>query len=240
MPGDSTADGSNQAIQFAYTNAEIQYAISHEWSASDTYILSLNAAPQEWSNSGQRYVRPRILQQDGTVLWDPGENLSGPERTALPTNVSFGNSDWQDEPYLNFTFTIDAGTFTSGTEGQPIALRLGSSGQRGLYVDNVAFSLEDSEELDHAVTIKDFTKTFGFEATELENGTNRIVTGSFAGYLGQRYTVQWAPELSADFVPLPGNTWPIEGSGALDSEGEPIQWSFELDRSSAFFRLLIE
>ena len=240
VPGDSTADGSNQAIQFAYTNAEIHYAISHEWSASDTYILSLNAAPQKWNNSGQRYVRPRILQQDGTVLWDPGENLSGPERTALPIDVSFGNSDWQDEPDLNFTFTIDASTFTSGTEGQPIALRLGSSGQRGLYVDNVAFSLEDPEELDHAVTIKDFTKTFGFEATELENGTNRIVTGSFAGYLGQRYTVQWAPELSADFVPLPGNTWPIEGSGALDSEGEPIQWSFELDRSSAFFRLLIE
>ena len=55
VPGDSTADGSNQVIQFAYTNAEIQYAISHEWSASDTYILSLNAAPRSgviW----QRYV----------------------------------------------------------------------------------------------------------------------------------------------------------------------------------------
>ena len=59
----------------------------------------------------------------------PEENLSGPERTALPTDVSFGNSDWQDEPDLNFTFTIDASTFTSGTEGQPIALRLGSSGR---------------------------------------------------------------------------------------------------------------
>jgi hypothetical protein len=141
LPGDPSVPGTNQGIQLEWTTAEAQYDISHNWSSNDVYTLTVNAAPQDWNKANQRYIRPSLRQQDGTVLWAPGENLSGPEKTALPKDLSFGGSTWQAEPDLTFTFTIDAGTFTAGTAGQPIVLRLDSSGQRGLYVDNVTLSV---------------------------------------------------------------------------------------------------
>jgi hypothetical protein len=118
----------------------MQFDISHNWAASDVYTLNVNAAPQDWSKTGQRYVRPSIREQDGTVLWAPGENLSDPDKTALPINVSFGSSTWQAEPDLNFAFTINASDFvgvSGASEGQPISVRIASSGTRGTYVDNV-------------------------------------------------------------------------------------------------------
>ena len=136
----------NQGLHFEYTSAEVQYDISHNWAATDVFTLTLNAAPQSWSNTSQRYIRPSLRQQDGTVLWAPGENFSGPEKTALPVGVNFGSSNWQAESDdLEFTFTIDASTFTVGDEGQPIALRIDSSGGRGMFVDNVFLGLAQPE-----------------------------------------------------------------------------------------------
>lgn len=141
LPSDDDVPGVNQAIQLEWTSDEMQYDIDHNWAASDLFTLTINAAPQDWSKANQRYIRPSIRQQNGTVLWAPGENLSGPEKTALPKDVSFASSTWQAEPDLLFTFTIDASTFTAGEEGQPIALRIDSSGGRGMYVDNVFFGI---------------------------------------------------------------------------------------------------
>ncbi len=141
LPGDATTTFPNQCLQFVYDSAQPEYDISHNWTATDVYYLMVQASPSSWNGHVQRYVRPELHQQDGTVLWDPGENLSGPEKTVLPKDVSFGSSTWQAEPDLNFSFTIDASTFTAGTEGQSIALRLDSSGPRGIYVDNVSLTL---------------------------------------------------------------------------------------------------
>ena len=241
LPGDSSVTGSNQGIQFEYNNAWMEYAIAHNWSSSDTFTLTLNAAPQKWSQTGQRYIRPMILQQDGTVLWDLGENPDGAEKTALPIDVSFGSSTWQAEPALNFSFTINASDFTNGTEGQPIALRLGGSGTRGMYVDNVAFSIEGTTgNADHWVTIEGFSSTLGFDPSGGTGAGVGLVTGSFAGFTNRSYTVQWAPDLVTEFVALPGTAWPVEGTGTSDSSGEPIQWSFETSGDSAFFRLVIK
>lgn len=146
LPGDTDVSGTNQGIQFEWNDDEMQYNLDHNWAATDIYTLKVCAAPQDWNKQAQRYIRPSIRQQNGTVLWAPGENLTGPEKTALPVNVSFGSSTWQAEPDLNFTFTIDASTFTAGTEGQPIALRLDSSGAvRGIYVDNVFLGIAPPE-----------------------------------------------------------------------------------------------
>ena len=146
LPSDDDVPGVNQGIQFEYDNDEMQYDIDHNWSASDLFTLTINAAPQDWSKASQRYIRPSIRQQDGTVLWAPGENTNGVEKTSLPKDVSFASSSWQAEPDLLFTFTIDASTFTVGDEGQPIALRIDSSGAtRGMYVDNIFFGMAEPE-----------------------------------------------------------------------------------------------
>ena len=240
LPGDSSVTGSNQGIQFEWNNAELQHDISHNWSSKDIYILTLNAAPQDWGKANQRYIRPTIRQQDGTVLWDPGENLNGPYKTALPVGVSFGGSMWQDEPDLNFTFKIDASTFTAGTEGQPIALRLDSSGGRGLFLDNVSLSIGGPDDADNTVSVSEFAGTLGFDPNGGLGETRGLVTGSFAGYTGGSYTVQWSPDLVTAFVPIPGTNWPVSGTGSSGSDGVQILWSYATSDTSAFFRLVIE
>ena len=139
---DTDIASTNQVIQFEYADHAIEHDIAHNWSASDTFTLTINASPQEWNGHQQRYIRPEIRQQDGTVLWAPGENLSGPEKTAIPLYADIVGSSWQADPNLRFSFTIAASTFSAGTPGQPIRLRIGSSGeQRGVFFDNVHLSL---------------------------------------------------------------------------------------------------
>ncbi len=155
---DTAIATANQAVQFEYTEASncyIEYNIPHNWSATDTFTLTLNASPQEWSGESQRYVRPSLREQDGTVLWAPGENLSGEQRTALPLysmldGISYQSDDAVAPPAsengttVNFTYTIPASAFSGAgvTPGNPIRLRIGSSGARGMFIDNVHLSLE--------------------------------------------------------------------------------------------------
>ena len=109
----------------------------HTWSSGDIYTLTLNASPQSWNGSAERYIRPSLLQQDGTLLWESPEDST----TKLPVYAGFGGNPWTAAQ--TFTFTIDASTFTTGTEGEPIMLRIGSSGFRGTYFDNVSLTLPD-------------------------------------------------------------------------------------------------
>jgi hypothetical protein len=133
QPGDDDVS-ENQSFYLEWTNHEAEYDISHNWSSDDTYLLTLNASPPSWNGSVQRWVRPELRQQDGTVLWSTVEDST----TAVPLYDNFGASTWQAEPDLTFTFTIDASIFSSGTEGQPLRLRLDhSSTQRGMFFDNV-------------------------------------------------------------------------------------------------------
>ncbi|MCH7224891.1 hypothetical protein [Haloferula sp. A504] len=139
---DLAVPGDNYAIQFEYTSAEIEIDIDHNWASDDVFTLTLNASPQSWNGDKQRYIRPSLRQQDGTILWAPGENMTGPEKTAIPLSADLVGSSYQDDPNTSFTFTIPASAFTSGTEGEPIALRIDSSGQeRGVFFDNVHLSV---------------------------------------------------------------------------------------------------
>jgi len=132
----------NQAVQFEYTTAYIEYNIPHNWSSKDIFTLTLNASPQSWSGELQRYVRPSLLEQDGTVLWAPGENMSGAERTAVPLYATLVGASYQTDPRLTFSYTIPASAFSGAgvTPGNLIRLRIASSGARGLFIDNVTLS----------------------------------------------------------------------------------------------------
>jgi hypothetical protein len=134
LEGSSTPGvATNQNLYFEWTNAYGEYDISHNWASSDIYVLSINASPSSWGGQNQRYVVPSIRQQDGTELWTSTD--------AVPLWIASynGNTPWTAD--RKFEYVIDASTFSAGTEGQPIRLRVASSGQRGLYTDNFLLTL---------------------------------------------------------------------------------------------------
>lgn len=146
IPDDSSvtdSHGHNQTIELNGDNSVIEYDFAHTWSASDVFQLRVEIAPSSWGGANQRYVRPELRQTDGTVLWSTSEDAS----TAIPTLPIDGNNNYfgtlPDYPSeLTYFFTIDASTFTTGAEGQPIRLRLDSSGQRSVYINQVRLTLE--------------------------------------------------------------------------------------------------
>jgi hypothetical protein len=132
VPGDPNTP--NQVIREEWTGATASYETSHAWSSEDTYTLSLNASPQEWNGDKDRFIEPslRVTHEESsdTVLWESSD--------MLPKYDNFGQSDWTDAQ--TFEYTIDASEFPTGTEGEPLSLKIAHSGQRGVYVDNVQLS----------------------------------------------------------------------------------------------------
>ena len=153
IPEDDDVAGTNQVAQLENNGTAFRYVTNHNWSATDVFTLSLNASPQAWNLPNQRFVRPSIRQvSDDTILWDPGENMTGPNKTAMPTATGLswngpglhgdpggtnGNT-WQNTASETlFTFTIDASTFGAGSAGEAIYLDIDGSGSRGFHIDNV-------------------------------------------------------------------------------------------------------
>ncbi len=61
----------------------------------------------------------------------------------MPKYDGFGRNAWTEAQ--TFTFEIDASTFTTGTEGQPLSVKIAHSGQRGIYFDNVMLTFAGSQ-----------------------------------------------------------------------------------------------
>ena len=147
----------NQVVQHEYTGAWQNYVLTHAWSAGDVYTLTVNASPQAWGIANQRWIQPRIMENGSDdVLWAAPQDATT-ELYSDPTGSlwswngpgPYGNTTWQAEhaspsqpPFVTqFSFTINASAFTTGTEGESIYLSLGSSGGRGMYYDNVVLSV---------------------------------------------------------------------------------------------------
>jgi len=135
VPVDVAGDNSNQLMQFEYTDDTATRDTSHPWAADEVYTLTLNASPQSWNGTQQRFITPSLLQTDGTELWS--------ETVELPIYDDFGRNPWTDAQ--TFEFEIDASTFTAGTEGQPLSVKMVSSGFRGMYFDNVMLTFAGSQ-----------------------------------------------------------------------------------------------
>lgn len=142
----------NQVIQMENTGWA-RYDLAHTWSSGDVFQLTFNAAPQAWNIQQQRFARPALYQDDGTLLWDAGETaqselfwhneaVDGPNPYAWNGSAPFGTTDWQDQPDNQFTFTINAADFVGGTEGESIYFQYMQTGQqRGSFVDNINLTL---------------------------------------------------------------------------------------------------
>ena len=125
-------DTINQVIQFEYTNRLLWYDMTHTWTSADSYQLNINVTPQAWSGSTQRYFEVRLEQQDGTDLWtDVG--------TIPLYDASFQQGPWT--PDRQFSFSISAASFSTGTPGEPLRLTIlnENSGGRGIFIDDVVF-----------------------------------------------------------------------------------------------------
>ncbi|MEM7392819.1 MAG: LamG-like jellyroll fold domain-containing protein, partial [Verrucomicrobiota bacterium] len=123
----------NQIIQFEWTNARANYDLSHSWGAGEAYTLSLNASPQSWNGTQDRFIRTTVSEQvSGDVLWT---------RTDLmPQYAGFGRSPWTASQTFDYTIISDG--FTTGTAGSALRLTVEHTGFRGIYVDNVSFTVE--------------------------------------------------------------------------------------------------
>ena len=132
VPGDYVPGvATNQVIQFEYTTSYGLYDIAYNWARGEAFTLTLNASPQEWNGTQDRYIAPSILQQNGTVLWSAN--------VMMPKYNNFGRQPWTAAQ--TFTFVVRTDDFTTGTEGQPIRLLIASAGTRGIYVDNVSLTV---------------------------------------------------------------------------------------------------
>ncbi len=127
VPVDVAGDNTNQVMQFEYTDDTATRDTTHPWAADELYTLTFNASPQSWNGGQQRFFTPSLLQADGTELWS--------ETVELALYDNFGRNPWTDA--TTFEFEIDASTFTAGTEGELLSVKLQSSGYRGMYFDNV-------------------------------------------------------------------------------------------------------
>jgi len=129
VPGDQAIP--NQVIQLELDSTIITYDSNHQWAADDEYLLTLNASPMSWSGASTRYLAPSLLQQDNTILWSSSD--------LMPTYNNFGRNPWSDNVNLTYTYTIEASSFATGTPGQPLRLKIDSTSQRGVYIDNIVF-----------------------------------------------------------------------------------------------------
>ncbi len=131
----------DEGIQFEWTNANGTYDVTHNWAADDMYTLTLNASQQAWNGTEQsRFIDVVLLEDNGTELWN-GQAEVPTQAGGVAWNGPghWGDGPWTDE--LTFSWEIDASTFTTGNAGEEIDLRVSSSGDRGLYFDNVSLTL---------------------------------------------------------------------------------------------------
>ncbi|MCB1134122.1 MAG: hypothetical protein KDN05_23595, partial [Verrucomicrobiae bacterium] len=105
--------------------------------ATDQFTLSFDATEAGWrtGNAGDA-IEVQIRQADGTVLWDSGPlNVDG-TLTGSQNAISFTGTGHQ------FSFNIDASTFTIGSPGSQINLRIARAGGV-VFFDDVQLMVND-------------------------------------------------------------------------------------------------
>lgn len=127
-------DTTNQVIQFESTGYYLFTNTTHNWSPNDSYQLDLNVSPQSWSGGSQRYFEVSLEQaSDGTQLWS--------QEDPVPLYDNFQQNPWTAAQ--TFSYSISASTFSAGTPGEPLRLKIENTntGARGIYIDNVVLVL---------------------------------------------------------------------------------------------------
>ena len=113
--------------QLLYFNAsgKVDQDLSHNWSSSDTFTLSLTGQELSWSGTGEAFS-VQLRQTDGTVLWDSGSTSVDGMAAGTP-----------------FSWTIDASIdfLAGGTEGQQLNIQLQGT-VASSFLDDVSLSVD--------------------------------------------------------------------------------------------------
>jgi len=125
VPCDDHPATPNQVMQLEWTSATGTRATSHLISADEVYTLTLNASPQSWHGADDRYLVAILLGD--TELWS--------DTVELPKYDNFGRNPWTEAQ--TFTFVIPGSDLPAAAIGQPLSVKIESSGSRGIYFDNV-------------------------------------------------------------------------------------------------------
>ncbi|MFZ9935810.1 MAG: choice-of-anchor D domain-containing protein [Luteolibacter sp.] len=114
-----TTDGWSGAGRVLYLDGGgwVSQNMGYSWTAGDVFTLGIRGN-QGWRSGGTFKIQLR--QADGTVLWDSGT-------TAVESSVQ------------NFSWTIDASTFTSGTPGGQLNIRIDCLANT-VFLDDVTLS----------------------------------------------------------------------------------------------------
>ena len=93
---------------------------------------------------------------------------------------------------------------------------------------------------DNALSASEFANSIGFDPTG-GGGGDGLASGSFAGFTGGSYRVEWSPDLVTPWDDVPGTVWPVAGTGDSGTGGVQIPWSHETGGADkAFYRLSID
>lgn len=126
-------------VLYLNANTAVNQDLSHNWSSSDIFTLGLVGHEAGWrvGAAGDAFS-VQLRQTDGTILWDSGVQDVDGTVTGLQNNFSYTGTGHI------FSWTIDASTFTAGTEGQPLNIRIvGISGTP--YIDDVALEFTPAD-----------------------------------------------------------------------------------------------
>ncbi|MGB1130344.1 MAG: Ig-like domain-containing protein, partial [Haloferula sp.] len=144
-------------------------------------------------------------------------------------SIRMGNADATGDDWIN---TSDATRRSPTSSGRVYAL------SEVITVAGAGGGVPTED--DNTVSASGFASTMVFDPSG-GAGLNGMVSGSFAGFSGGSYTVEWSPDLVTPFAPVPGMSWPVEGAGTSGTGGDQIPWSHETGGATrAFYRLKIE
>ena len=150
LPGNTVANqagdtaltlGLNQAMRMGRNSsaaATTSQDLSHNWAATDSMIVSFNAA-DSWWQAGQSLTANIVETTGGAVLWTSG--LIDMDGTHAGDAAAGDLQDWNAGQ--TFSYTLDPSTFI-GTEGTAISVQFVSHGV--LSLDNVVVDVTEVPE----------------------------------------------------------------------------------------------
>lgn len=115
--------------------ASVNQDLSHNWSSSDSLTVGIIAMNPAWSDNNNTFTVQLRQASDDTVLWDSGAQNVGGTVTGARNNTSYTGTGHI------FSWNVDASTFTAGTAGEQINIRIAHVSGGPVYADKVSLDL---------------------------------------------------------------------------------------------------
>ncbi|MDG0993874.1 MAG: PEP-CTERM sorting domain-containing protein [Akkermansiaceae bacterium] len=118
---------------YFYLGGSIDQTVSSAWTSGDTFTLGMIAHNATWGTTGVMRVQLRLASDD-TVLWDSG---------AVDVSGTVSGGAYTGTGHI-YSWDIEASTFTAGTDGDDLNIRIAHEGALNTYpyIDDVSLSFD--------------------------------------------------------------------------------------------------